>query len=105
MKDPDTIPLSYTAISTYANCPYSEYLRQNMTQGVPEAFEPAKQDDKEIGSFLHTVIQAFMSNHLDELLEEDFLDDYYGEITRIMDGMLEENRVFDDFTKASRDLA
>ena len=101
VMDPDSKKLSYTAISTYANCPYSEYLRQNMTQGVPDAFEPAKQDDKEIGSFLHTVIQAFMSNHMDELLEEDFLDDYYEEITRIMDGMLEENRVFDDFTKAS----
>ena len=101
VKDPDSQRLSYTAISGYAKCPYSEYLRQGMTKGVPDAFEPAKQDDQEIGSFLHQVIQAFMANHFDELLEKDSLKDYEEEIARILDRMLEENRVFDSYTKSS----
>ena len=100
VKDPDS-RLSYTAINGYAKCPYSEYLRQGLTMDVPDAFEPAKQDDQEIGSFLHQVIQAFMANHIDELLEEDSLDDYHAELALTLDRMLEENRVFDSYTKSS----
>lgn len=101
VKDPDSERLSYTAISGYARCPYSEYLERGMTKGVPDAFEPAKQDDQKIGSFLHEVIQAFMKNHLDELLDESFLESYHSEIGAILDRMLEEDRVFDSYTKAS----
>ena len=101
VKNPDSQKLSYTVISGYAKCPYSEYLRQGMTKDVPDDFEPAKQDDQEIGSFLHQVIQAFMANHIDELLNEDLLDDYHAELALILDRMLNENRVFDSYTKAS----
>ena len=100
-RDPDSSRLSYTSISGYAKCPYSEYLRGGMTKNVPDAFEPAKQDDLAIGTFLHEVIQSFMKNHMGELLEETFLDDYHAEISLILDRMLEENRIFDSYTKAS----
>lgn len=101
VRDPDTSRLSYTSISGYAKCPYSEYLKGGMTKKVPDAFEPAKQDDLAIGTFLHEVIQAFMKKHMGELLEETFLEDYHAEIAQILDRMLEENRIFDSYTKAS----
>lgn len=100
-KDPDSSRLSYTSISGYAKCPYSEYLKNGMTKDVPDAFEPAKQDDMAIGTFLHKVIQAFMENHIGELLEEPSLEEYHAEIGLILDRMLEENRIFDSYTKAS----
>ena len=72
-----------------------------MTKGAPDAFEPAKQDDQAIGTFLHKVIQAFMTNHIDELLDDSNLEAFRTEITLILDRMLEEDRIFDDYTKAS----
>ena len=100
-KDPDSEKLSYTAISGYVKCPYSEYLGRGMTKGAPDAFEPAKQDDQAIGTFLHKVIQVFMTNHIDELLDDSDLEAFRTEITLILDRMLEEDRIFDDYTKAS----
>ena len=99
--DPDTVKLSYTSISTYVKCPYNEYLRIGMTRHVPDDFEPARQDDRKIGSFLHEVIQAFMKNHLGQLLEFSDLESYYTELGNTFDKMLEENRIFDTYTKAS----
>ncbi len=100
-KDPDDVKLSYTSISTYVKCPYSEYLRTGMTKGAVDDFEPSKQDDREIGSFLHEVIQAFMKNHLGQLLDSSKMEIYHTEIGNILDKMLEENRIFDIYTKAS----
>ena len=99
--DPDTVRLSYTSISGYARCPYAEYLRKDITKDAPDDFEPSKQDDRQIGSFLHEVIQAFMAKHMGELLEEPMLDSYHREIEEILDRKLSENRVFDFYTKAS----
>ncbi|MBP5161477.1 MAG: PD-(D/E)XK nuclease family protein, partial [Spirochaetales bacterium] len=99
--DPDSVKLSYTSISTYVRCPYSEYLRIGLTRHVPEDFEPARQDDREIGSFLHEVIQAFMKNHLGQLLNVSDLENYHTEIGNTFDEMLENNRFFDAYTKAS----
>ena len=99
--DPDTAMLSYTAISGYVRCPYSEYLRTGLMAKATDAFEPSKQDDMKIGSFLHKVIQAFMKNHFNELLEVSSLDDYSHEIEGLLDRMLAEDRVFDPYTKAS----
>ena len=100
-RDPDSERLSYTAISGYVKCPYSEYLGRGMTKDVPDSFEPAKQDDQKIGSFLHNVIQAFMGNHIDMLLDDSSLENYHAEIEAILDRMLEENRIFDGYIKAS----
>lgn len=100
-RDPDDVKLSYTSISTYVKCPYSEYLRTGMTKGAVDDFEPSKQDDREIGSFLHEVIQTFMKNHLGQLLDGSEMESYHTEIGNILDKMLEENRIFDTYTKAS----
>jgi hypothetical protein len=72
-----------------------------MTKGAVDDFEPSKQDDREIGSFLHEVIQTFMKNHLGQLLDGSEMESYHTEIGNILDKMLEENRIFDTYTKAS----
>ena len=99
--DPDDTRLSYTSISGYVRCPYSEYLRKKLLTTALDAFEPSKQDDQAIGTFLHEVIQAFMKNHFNELLEASALDSYKKEIEDLLDRHLAENREFDSYTKAS----
>lgn len=99
--EPDNAMLSYTSISGYVRCPYSEYLRKRLMVNAPDAFEPSKQDDMEIGSFLHKVIQTFMENHFNEFLDVSLLDTYRKEIESLLDKMLAEDRVFDSYTKAS----
>lgn len=91
--------LSYTSINSYVRCPYSTFLGMQLLNNAPDDFEPAKQDDKEIGNLLHNVIQKFMANHFNQMLTENAIDDYHEEIEKIMDKKLLEDRNFDQFTK------
>lgn len=101
--DIDSKKLSYTSISRYANCPYRAYLEMEMLteETAPDSFEPAKQDDSDIGSFLHEVIQRFMKNHFNRILVKEKLDDYKTEISSILEQALEEDHKFDQYTKDS----
>ncbi|MCR5442855.1 MAG: PD-(D/E)XK nuclease family protein [Sphaerochaetaceae bacterium] len=93
------VRLSYTSISNYARCPYRTYLQSDLTKDVPDDFEPSKQDDKKIGSFLHEVVQAFMALHFGQVLSQEHLEQYYAELEDQMDKALEKSRDFDDLTK------
>ncbi len=101
--DIDSKKFSYTSIARYANCPYRAYLEMDMLtkDTAPDSFEPAKQDDSAIGSFLHEVIQQFMGNHFNRILVKDRLDDYKTEIETILENSLAENHKFDQYTKDS----
>ena len=99
VKDTSNIRLSYTSISNYARCPYRAYLQSDLTKDVPRNFEPAKQDDLKIGSFLHGVIQAFMETHFNEPLTKERLDEYHAQLEDVMDRELAKSRDFDDLTK------
>ena len=100
-RDPDSKPLSYSSISNYVKCPYMSFVESDYLPGAPEYFEPAKQDDSEIGSFLHSVIEGFMNLHLGEFLYPEHLDEYHSQIEKTMDRMLEQNIIFDPYMKAS----
>ena len=100
VKDISDIRLSYTSISNYARCPYRAYLQLDLTKDVPKDFEPSKQDDLKIGSFLHCVIQAFMEAHFNETLTMDKLDEYHAQLEDVMDRELAKSRDFDDLTKS-----
>ncbi|MBP5162926.1 MAG: PD-(D/E)XK nuclease family protein, partial [Spirochaetales bacterium] len=93
------VRLSYTSISNYARCPYRTYLQSDLTKDIPDDFEPSKQDDKKIGSFLHEVVQAFMELHFGQVLSLENLEQYYAELEDQMDKALEKSRDFDDLTK------
>ncbi len=97
------IKLSYSAISSYASCPYRAYLEMEMIteKTVPSSFEPAKQDDSKIGSFLHGVIQGFLARHFQRILVPERLEDYRQEIASIMDENLAKECNFDQYTKDS----
>ncbi|MCR5731819.1 MAG: PD-(D/E)XK nuclease family protein [Sphaerochaetaceae bacterium] len=104
--DTSNYHFSYSAISKYAKCPYRAFLEydlvpDNSDDENPDVFEPSKQDDAAIGTFLHEVIQAFMANHFNELLTIEHIEDYNSEIEGLLVNLLEDNRVFDDFTKRS----
>ena len=99
VKDISKIKLSYTSVSNYARCPYRAYLQSDLTKDVPKDFEPSKQDDLKIGSFLHGVIQAFMKTHFNETLTMDKIDEYYAQLEVVMDSELAKSRDFDDLTK------
>ena len=75
------------------------YLKSDLTRDVPSDFEPSKQDDQKIGSFLHSVIQAFMESHLGETLFQEHLGEYHAELEVHMDRALEKSKDFDDLTK------
>ena len=100
-RDPKAKRISYTSISSYAKCPYKAFLSMDLLPKVPEMFEPAKQDDKKIGDFLHNVIQTFMEAHVGSFIAEQDLDSCHKEIEEILDRLLDENEVFDPFTKDS----
>ena len=99
VKDLSAIRLSYTSISNYARCPYRAYLQSDLTKDAPTDFEPSEQDDKEIGSFLHGVIQSFMAAHFNRLLDVSHLDEYHGELDAIFRSALGSCRKFDDLTR------
>ena len=96
--DISKIRLSYTSISNYARCPYRAFLEFDLSR-TPKDFEPSRQDDLKIGSFLHGVIQSFMELHFGQTLTEQHLDEYHEEIEGIMRSRLEAARDFDDVTK------
>ncbi len=107
-KDGDGRHLSYSSLTSYVNCPYRAFLELELLptgsdrkKSVVSEFEPARQDDAKIGSFLHKVIQSFMERHFDELLTIEHIEEYYAEIGELMDHHLEMNRIFDDYTKKS----
>ena len=100
-RDPDSTRLSYSTINSYAKCPYVTLLEKYFLAGAPDHFEPADQDDREIGSFLHNVIQAFMQAHMGSFVVPQDIDQYHDEIESILDRMLEENHVFDPYMKKS----
>jgi len=93
--------LSYSSLTTYARCPYLSYLKNNLLKDTLDDFEPAIQDDAEMGSFLHKVIQSFMFNHRNTMLVPQNLEEYHLEIERILDRELEKNDSFDSYTKLS----
>lgn len=99
VKDLSAAKLSYTSISDYARCPYRAYLQIYLTDKAPSDFEPSEQDDKEIGSFLHKVIQSFMAAHFGQLLDVSHLDEYHEELDCLLRQALERSRAFDDLTK------
>ncbi|MBO4409303.1 MAG: PD-(D/E)XK nuclease family protein, partial [Spirochaetales bacterium] len=99
--DVSTEKLSYSAISGYVQCPYRAYLGRGMTKDAPDRFEPVMQDDAEMGTFLHSVVQTFMGRHLNTLLVPQELETYQDEMAQVMDDMLGENHVFDYYTKLS----
>jgi len=99
VKDLSATRLSYTSISNYARCPYRAYLQSDLTKDVPTDFEPSEQDDKEIGSFLHGVIQGFMAAHFNRLLDVSHLDEYHSELDAIFRSSLGSCRKFDDLTR------
>ncbi len=100
-SDPDSKTLSYSRISSYAKCHYMAFVEETILKGVPEHFEPATQDDKEIGSFLHRVIQQFMKIHMGSFVVPERIVEYHEELERIMDEMLLSDMVFDPYTKKS----
>lgn len=100
-RDPDAKPLSYSSISDYVKCPYMSFVEEDLIKGAPKHFEPSQQDDIEIGSFLHSVIQGFMNLHLGEFLYPEYLDEYHSQLEKTMDRILEQNMVFDPYMKAS----
>ena len=91
--------LSYSSVSEYARCPYRSYLQLNLLSGARDDFEPAVQDDKGMGSFLHAVIQTFMANHADTVVVPQNLEDYHHEIEEILEAGLAKDRSFDFYTK------
>ena len=91
--------LSYTSISNYARCPYRAYLQSDLTAEAPSDFEPSEQDDREIGTFLHGVIQSFMAAHYGQLLDASHLEEYHEELDGILRQELEKSRKFDALTK------
>ncbi|MBQ7509018.1 MAG: PD-(D/E)XK nuclease family protein [Spirochaetales bacterium] len=97
--DPKVCRLSYTSLSDYAKCPYLCYLKKNLIPKVRDDFEPAIQDDAEMGSFLHRVIQSFMQSRRDTLLVPQNLEEYHREIEQILDRELEKAGGFDFYTK------
>ena len=99
VKDLSAIRLSYTSISNYARCPYRAYLQSGPTADAPSDFEPSEQDDKEIGSFLHGVIQSFMAAHSGQLLDGSHLEEYNKELDAVFRSSLESDRKFDALTK------
>ena len=92
------IRLSYTSISNYARCPYRAFLEFDLSK-TPKDFEPSRQDDLKIGSFLHGVIQSFMASHFGQTLTEVHLTGYFEELDGIMQRHLQASRDFDDVTK------
>lgn len=99
VKDLSEKKLSYTSISNYARCPYRAYLQSGLTSEAPSDFEPSEQDDKEIGTFLHGVIQSFMAAHSGQLLDMSHLGEYHEELDGILRQALEKSRKFDALTK------
>ena len=100
-RDPDSKALSYSTIDSYAKCPYMTFVEIDLLKDCPDQFEPARQDDREIGSFLHKVIQAFMNAHLGKLVVPQNLDEYHRELETIMDSCLENDSIFDPYMKMS----
>ncbi|MCQ2413153.1 MAG: PD-(D/E)XK nuclease family protein, partial [Sphaerochaetaceae bacterium] len=98
--DPKDVRFSYTSISNYAKCPYMAMLSLELTNKVPEDFEPSKQNDRAIGTTLHCAIQAFMEKHFNEYLDEHNLEQYKQEISSCLEAELERSP-FDDYTKQS----
>ena len=100
-RDPDSKALSFSTIDSYAKCPYMTFVEIDLLKDCPDQFEPARQDDREIGSFLHKVIQAFMNAHLGKLVVPQDLDEYHSELETIMNSLLEKESVFDPYMKMS----
>jgi len=102
-RDKKGYHFSYSSLSKYVQCPYKAFLELELVseKEVPDDFEPSKQDDAYMGSFLHSVIQTFMENHKDELVTIDHMEEYGDEIAGILDSKLAEDRVFDEYTKRS----
>ncbi len=101
--DINSVRLSYTAIDRYSKCPYRAYLEMEMMteKNAPENFEPARQDDRAIGSFLHDVIQTFMKRHFNEVLDPERVDAYRAEVSELLENAIAEDHVFDQYTKNS----
>lgn len=98
--DPEKRHFSYSSISNYVKCPYQAMLALELTVDSPDAFEPAQQDDKKIGTALHGAIQAFMKNHFNQFLDISHKDEYHAEIDQCLEEVLAHS-VFDDYTKQS----
>lgn len=105
--DISTYHFSYSAISRYAKCPYRAFLEYELVpdnsddEEYLDVFEPSKQDDAKIGSFLHIVIQAFMEKHFNTLISAENIEAYNQEIEEILDEKLENEYSFDEYTKRS----
>lgn len=98
VRDVSSGKISYTSISNYARCPYRAFLESEL-KDAPRDFEPSEQNDRDIGSFLHGVIQSFMASHFGQTLTEQHLPEYHDELETIMQSQLQASRDFDDLTK------
>lgn len=102
-KDLTKTCFSYSSISNYATCPYKAMLSLEINKDAREDFEPAKQNDRKIGTILHDSIQAFMENHFNQSLSLACFDDYSYELYEIFLKNLESSS-FDEYTKTSLQL-
>ena len=101
--DPATVRLSYSSISSHASCPYMAYARYFVLDNPKprDNFEPALQDDAQIGDFLHKVIQAFMRSYEGQFLSPDKTEEYKNQLEQLFDRMLSDDSRFDFYTKQS----
>lgn len=89
---------SYSTVSAYAKCPFAAFAKNSL--GIDEpGCAPDEADPREIGSFLHAVVEVFLENHKGMHLVMAGLPDYEAELEDIFHRLLP-GKGFDDYTVA-----
>ncbi len=87
---------SYSTVSEYARCPFAAFSRNVLKIDEPD-MAPDEADPRDIGSFLHAVVETFLRNHKGGHLVSAGLEDYICEIEDVFHRLLPEQG-FDDYT-------
>ena len=82
--------LSYSAVSSYARCPFAAAMRLFLSLNS-QPYSPLDYDVMEAGVFLHSVIQTFLDRHTGLWFERSKMDEYRQEIRNIFFSQLEKS--------------
>lgn len=91
--------VSYSLLDKYIGCPFRTFVLEMLKVDEDSQFEPALFDHKEVGTFLHGVVEDFLNQYLGQTLTMEKMAEYEAVLTKLFRENLAKSFWFNSYTK------